>query len=141
MEAKDCRDCKSWKDCNGKSDGYSYSDIRWCVYQCLWIIEHADALRTGDWETTDDNVGSRNRPSEGNFVKAVSVLAELEVRLKETGADGLKLWKQVSEGREFKYLSPLARQALFYVKGWRRKRMSYRRWVREVYSKPKEEAQ
>ena len=141
MEIKDCRDCKSWKDCGGHND-YVYSDIRWCVFQCLWIIEHADALRTGDWEVTDDNIGARNTPSEGNFVKALTVLAELEERLKETGADGQKLWKQVSEGREFKYLSPLARQALMYIKGWRRKKKgSYKRWVREIYLKPKEEAQ
>jgi len=141
-EIKDCRDCKSWKDCNGHSEGYNYSEIRWCPHQCLWIIEHAEALRTGDWESTDDNVGSRNRPSEGNFVKAISVLAELEVRLKETGTDGQKLWRQVAEeGREFKYLSPLARQALMYIKGWRRKKKgSYKRWVREVYLKPKEAA-
>jgi len=141
-EIKDCRDCKSWKDCDHPNDTeFNYSQIRWCPYQCLWIIEHAEALRAGDWESTDDNIGARNTPSEGNFVKAISVLAELEVRLKETGTDGQKLWRQVAEeGREFRQLSPLARQALMYIKGWRRKKMGYKRWLRGIYLKPKEAA-
>jgi len=140
-EIKDCRDCKSWKDCVGH-DNYNYSEIRWCPYQCLWIIEHAEALRTGDWEITDDNIGSRNTPHDGNFIAAITVLSELEIRLDKTGADGQKLWKQVAEeGRELRHLSPRAKQALMYIKGWRRKRMSYRRWVREVYLKPKEKVE
>lgn len=136
----DCRNCKNWKDCDHPNDTeFDYGQIRWCPYQCVWIIAHAESLRMGNFELTDTNIGARNIPHEGNFVKAISVLAELEVRLKETGADGQKLWKQVAnEGREFKYLRPLAKQALMYVKGWRRKRMSYRRWVREIYLKPKE---
>lgn len=137
MEEKDCRSCKSYKDCNGKAN-YNYSEIRWCPYQCMWIIERAEALRTGDWGAIDDNIGSRNTPNEADFCKAINALAELEVRLKVTGADGEKLVKQVAqEGREFKYLSPKATAALMYIKGWRRKRTSYKDWLRKVFYKPK----
>lgn len=131
---KDCRRCKTYTDCNGKG-GYCYADIRWCPYQCLWIIENADKLRDNDWGDYDDNIGARNISHEAAFEKGVNVVAEVEVRLQATGEHGKKLQEQVREGREFNQLSKQARAALMYVKGWRRKRISYLRWLREVYFK------
>jgi hypothetical protein len=117
---------------------FNYSEIRWCPYQCIWIISKAETLRTGEWEILDDNIGARNTPHEGRFVNAINVLAELEIRLAATGKDGEKLQEQVLEGRTFSNISPRARSALMFVKGWRRKRISYSRWVREIYLHPRQ---
>lgn len=134
----ECRRCKNYKDCDSPDrDSFNYSEIRWCPYQCIWIISKAEILRTGDWEILDDNIGARNTPHEGRFANAINVLAELEVRLEATGGDGKKLREQVLEGRTFSNISPRARAALMYIKGWRRKRISYARYLREIYYKPR----
>jgi len=130
----DCRTCKAWKECGGH-DNYSYAEIRWCPYQVLWLLENAETLRGTGWLNRDDNKGSRNTPTDGNFVSVISVLAELDVRLAKCHKHGQKLREQAEEGRLLSGLSPNARSALMYVKGWRRKVSPYTQWLREVYYK------
>ena len=135
----DCKTCKSYKNCPGK-DTFTYPDIRWCPLQVMWLLDNAETLRTVGWITDDDNRGSRpGMPTAAPFVNIINVLAELDTRLKETRVHGEKLRQQAEEGRSIQYLSPMARAALMYVKGWRRKRTTFKRWLREVWDKPKKE--
>lgn len=128
-----CRTCKSYKKCSRLDEDFSYSDIRWCPYQVLWLLENEGRLRTSGWITEDDNRGSPNIPHAASFENIINVLAELDMRLACTKTHGKKLREQAIEGRTIISLSKQARAALMYVKGWRRKRISYARWLREVY--------
>jgi len=74
-----------------------------------------------------DDPGRTGYASEGYFVKPGSIKAEVEYRLKRTGVSGKLLKAEVLAGRD---LSPEAKSALLYCKGWRRKTMSYQRWLR-----------
>lgn len=129
---KDCRQCKSYKDCPGKQ-WFHYGEIRWCIWQVLWIIEHSVTLLAGNWPPNPEGSGyvdpgiKTGYASEGYYVKPVGILAEVEYRLKRCGVDGKLLRAEVLAGLE---LSQESKSALHYCKGWRRKRMSYQRWLR-----------
>ena len=135
-----CRTCKDYRKCIGHSEGYSYAEIRWCPFQVLWLLENLERLRATGWIYKDDSGGSPNVHTEASFVTVITVIAEVEVRLEATGKHGERLKEQAEEGRSLKQLSPQARAALMYIKGWRRKRISYSRWLREVYYQRKKEA-
>lgn len=128
---KDCRRCKSYKDCPGKP-WFHYGEIRWCVYQVIWIIENSEILRAGNWPPNPEGSGyidpqiKTGYASEGYYVKPVSILAEVEARLKRAGVNGKLLRAELLAGLE---LSQESKSALHYCKGWRRKRMSYQRWL------------
>ena len=136
----DCRHCKDYRECIGK-DWYHYGEIRWCVYQVIWIIRNAATLRDGRWpqdpDRVDDNSGQRSIKTEASYVKAILILAEVEERLRRTGICGKLLVAQVEAGREFDTLDYEAKSALLYIKGWRRKRMSFQAWkkARKYYQK------
>lgn len=129
---KDCRKCKTYKDCAGKP-WYHYGEIRWCPYQVIFIIENLEVLIAGSWPPNPDDssyidpqirTGYR---SEAYYTKPVEILAEVEYRLKRTGVDGKLLKAEILGELE---LSKESKSALMYVKGRRRKRMSYKRWLR-----------
>ena len=137
MADLDCRTCKRWKDCPGK-DQYLYGDIRWCPLQVIWIVQNAEALRSGKWEAEpDDSRGSRQVRSEGYFVTAVIAISELEARLTRTHNNGELLITQIEDGRTLSNFSDGAREILMYVSGHRRKRTPFRRWLRVVYGRSK----
>lgn len=124
---KDCRKCKSYKDCVGK-EWYSYTEIRFCPFQILWMIEYCESDK---WPPnpegsnyTDPGIRT-GYASEGYFVKPAGIRGEVEARLKRCGVDGKLLKAEVLAGLE---LSPESKSALHYCKGWRRKAISYQRW-------------
>lgn len=128
-----CQDCRSYKGCGGH-ENYSYPEIRWCPYQVIWLIENADSLRTSGWDIDDDNLGSPNTKTQAGFVNIANVLAEVDIRVAAAGRHGQKLRDQIlQEGRTFSNLSFQAMAALMYIKGWRRKRIPYARWLREIF--------
>lgn len=127
-----CLKCRNYYGCEGK-DSYSYSEIRWCPWQVLWILEREDKLRGADWGKKDDVRKTGGNPHDAPFTKGVDVVAELELRLAQTGVYGELLKAEIEAGRTFQTLSANARAALMYVKGWRRKRIDFKRWLREVY--------
>ena len=131
----DCRDCKDWHDCTAPPDWFHYGQIRWCPYQCIWIIAHSETLREGRWPPdpyrADNNNGQRNIKTEASFTKPILILAELETRLERAGIRGKLLVAQVEAGREINTLDREARDALMYVKGFRRKKMSFSTWKRQ----------
>jgi len=136
----DCRDCKDYRECIGK-EWFHFGEIRWCPYQCIWIISNAATLRAGRWpqdpDRTDTNPGQRSIKAEASFTRPILILAELESRLKRAGIQGKLLVAQVEAGREFDDLDRDARDALMYVKGFRRKKITFNEWkkARRYYQK------
>lgn len=142
--AKDCRSCKTYKDCIGK-EFYTYADLRFCPFQVLWILENAEKLRAGNWPPNPEGssyIDSKIRTgygSEAYYTKPVGILAEVEYRLKRTGTDGKLLRAEVENGKDINMMEPESRSALMYIKGWRRKRMGYSNWKKwdKLYQKVK----
>lgn len=129
--AKDCRKCKDYRDCAGKP-WFHYGEIRFCPHQILWIIEHSETLRA-TWPLAPDGSSSidpnirTGYKSEAYYTKPAGILGEVNARLARTGTHGKLLRAEVLAGLE---LSQESKDALMYVKGWRRKSMSYQRWLR-----------
>lgn len=144
--AKECRKCKSWKDCEGhvyivKTDvgkqyvsWYHYGEIRWCPLQVKWIIENAEKLRAGKWPTNPEGSSyidpgiKTGYASEGYYVKPVGILAEVNARLAQAGIYGKLLRAEVLADLE---LSQESKLALLYCKGWRRKHSSFSLWLKQ----------
>lgn len=125
----DCRHCKD-RDCIGK-DFYNFAEIRFCIHQIMWVIRNAGVIGIGKWpddSNGDNNAGSKVIKTEASFVKPIIILAEVESRLKKTGIHGKLLVAQIEAGREFNELDKEARDALFYVGGWRQKREGFNAW-------------
>jgi len=134
----DCRRCKRWRDCPAPPDWFHYGEIRWCPHQVIWILQHADIFRAGDWVSKHEESGeSRQLHPEAYFVKAGIAISEVEVRLRTTPNQGELLITQVEDGRTLETLSDGARAILMYVKGKNRKRIDFSRWQREVWGRTK----
>jgi len=135
-EPGDCRHCKDYRECFGLKDWWHYGEIRFCVYQVIFILRHAETLRAGHWpqdpdSSSDNNPGGRNIKTEATFARPVLILAEVESRLERTGIHGELLLAQIEAGREYSTISGNARAALMYVKGLGRKRMSFNAWKKQ----------
>ena len=133
----DCRDCKDYRECPYGTglDYYHYGLIRFCPFQCIWIIANSGILEGGDWpkdpDNLDSNSGQRNLKAEARFTKPVLILAEVTYRLGRTGIQGKLLVAQIEAGWEFDDLDREARDALMYVKGFRRKKDNFVKWKKE----------
>jgi len=125
----DCPSCKSWKGCAGR-DWYDFRDIRWCVYQIIWILQNAYLLNAGTWPEQIKG-HSRQLRAEGYFVKAKIIMGELNARLSRTHNQGEMLITQIEDGRTFGNLSPGAYDIVMYIKGNRRKPTDFRAWQRQ----------
>lgn len=139
MTEQDCRHCKDYRDCIGK-DWYNYAEIRWCIYQIIWILKNYTSFMAGRWPKDPYGSGSNGQrivQTEATFVKPILILAEVRSRLKRTGSQGELLITQIEDGRTLSTLSDGAREVLMYIKGNRRKRIGFRRWLRKVYYRPK----
>ena len=133
METGDCQDCRDYRPCIGK-DWYHYGEIRWCPYQCIWILQNSSTLESGEWpDQVDYSTGQRQRREEASYVKPILILAELRARLQRTGVYGELLETQIEDGRSYSNLSKNAKAVLMYVKGRKRKRMSFKKWLRDKY--------
>ena len=137
----DCRDCKDYRVCIGK-DWFHFGEIRWCIYQVIWILAHAETLRAGQWPkaedgSSDSNLGQRSVKTEASFVKPELIIGEVETRLERTGKQGELLVTQIEDERTISNLSTGAREVLMYVKGFRRKKIGFKKWLRRVYYRPK----
>jgi len=133
----DCLKCKRWKGCPGK-EWYHYGEIRWCPQQVIWILQHAETLRAGYWVPMYEyGGGTKQLKVEAYFVKAGIAIAELEARLARTPNQGELLTTQVEDGRTLSNLSDGARAILMYVKGRKRKTITFSRWKREVWDSAK----
>lgn len=134
--AGDCRSCKSWKECpDPDRDWFSYGEIRWCVYQVFFLLKYSEYLRIGIWPTPESTCETPKRAlsKEAQYVNAAIVIAELDYRLEKTGIKGELLASQCKEPDRVKidYLSDNAKDALFYVSGWRRKELPFNSWLKQ----------
>ena len=141
MAEYDCRSCKMWKGCPGK-DWYHYGEIRWCVWQIIWILANRVMLHSGDWPkdphgSEGDNLGRRQIKTEASYTKSIVTIAEVDDRLKQTGTQAELLITQIEDGRTFDNLSNGAMEVLMYVKGKDRKETGFKKWLRQVYYAPK----
>jgi len=128
--ARECRECKSYEGCIGKPF-YNYSEIKFCPHQILWIIEflEADHWPPNPEGSSYTEVGVKTGyASEGYFVKPAGILGEVNKRLAKAGTSGKLLRAEVLAGLD---LSPESKDALMYVKGWRRKKMGFRDWKKQ----------
>lgn len=128
-EASPCLKCKRWKDCIGRPH-YEYSDIRFCPYQIMWILENADVLLSGVWpiDTATESVSQKSISHEAKFVKSEIVIGEVEKRMTTTGDVGVCLKDAARKQIIIKELSDPERNVLMYLKGKRRKLVTYSRW-------------
>ena len=135
---KDCRKCKDYRGCNGKP-WYNYGEIRFCPLQILWVITNSEIMIT-NWPPNPEGSGytdSGTKPSyknEGSFAKPAGILAEVNARLVRAGVSGKLLRAEVLAELDLSYES---KDALMYVKGWRRKLMRFGAWKkgRRYYQK------
>lgn len=150
---KDCRECKSYKDCEGHIyivdtdagrqyvNWYHYGEIRWCPYQVMFILESSETLLLGDWperpegSSYTDPMIKTGFPDEAYFTKPEEAIGEVEYRLARVTRDAREaLIDAANRGIvDLKELSRPAHRALLYVKGKNRKKKNYTWWVRKVY--------
>lgn len=128
-----CQKCRDWHGCVGK-EWYNFSEIRWCPFQVLWLLRNADTFHTGKWPAEDnraESIGSKQFHKEGSFVKPATIIAELEHRLGRCGVQGKLLRAQARAGDSLEDIEPEAWDVLMYVKGYRRKDLPFRAWLKQ----------
>ena len=100
----------------------------------FFLLRYESVLRGHQWPVLDENTGHMaNRVvSDAVFVKASLLLAELYQRIEKTGDKGdvLAAECKVPEKVKIEYLSGKAKDALFYVAGDKRKKVSFTDWLR-----------
>lgn len=129
-----CRDCKRWQDCpDPDSDWYSYGQIRWCIYQVFWMLKYSEYLRIGIWPTPESTCETPKRTlsKDAQYVNACVIIAELDYRLEKTGLKGRLLEEECQNREKMLYLSDSAKDALYYVSGWRRKARNFSQWLKD----------
>ena len=130
----DCRDCRNWRGCPGR-EWFSYSDIQWCSHQVFWLLKYAEILHQGQWPVPDERaeVGLHGKKviPEAPFAKVIAIIAEVDYRLQRTGVKGELLAEQAVNREKMLYLSARAKDALYYISGWKRKDRSFTDWLKD----------
>lgn len=130
----DCQHCKRWQDCpDTDSDWFSYGQIRWCPLQVFWLLKWEEYLGIGIWPTPESTAEAPKRTlsKDAQYVNSMVVMAELHTRLEKTGLKGEKLRDECKLREKMLYLSDPAKEALYYVSGWRRKDRSFSAWLKD----------
>ena len=129
----DCRSCRDWTGCLGK-DFFSYAEIQFCTHQIYWLIKHAETLRGGEWpDEPDDNPGSEQFTDEATFTKAILIIAEVDYRLKQCGTVADHLVDAIEWDVPIQNLRRNPKDALYYISGWNRKGMPFKKWQWQKY--------
>ncbi len=140
-----------------KDTWYSYGSIKYSPEQNLFLLENMDWLESGRWPSQHIESGyiggakSRAYKTEGYFVKAIVIIAELNVRLAACGEDGDLVVARYTDGYDEidlsyryggDYWEVISRinSALNYCRGVRRKRQSYQQYKRGRRSYDKKKA-
>ena len=126
-----CQKCKRWKECIGKAY-YDYSEIKYCPYQILWILEHAVTLLSGEWpdNCSGNPEAQTSRTHEASFVKPEITIGDVERRMKTTGWVGVSLRERAEQGFTIDQLSSPEYNVLMYLKGKKEKLQTYSQWRR-----------
>lgn len=149
----ECNTCKDWSGCSGK-DFYKPSDIRYCGVQVVWLLQNP-CLDEGRWPNEHRETGyignSKSNHHSAYFEVTMCVIGELNKRISRCGNDGIIFRQMYSSGIEqvgdMVRLHPhlakngtieqIAGQVMSYVTGYRRKRISYKRFLWEKNNRGK----
>ena len=121
---------------------FSYGSIRYSLEQIFFLLENKSLLESGHWVPRHIETGyigsskGRKYNTEGYFVKAVVIIAELNLRLNATGLDGILVVERYNHGYDegeladrykMDYYEVIDRlnSALSYCRGSKRKDTSY----------------
>ena len=113
---------------------YNPKDITFQRQEIIWLIEHLDTLEAGEWpvspyESGYTEVMSPNRSHKAPFETAAQIFAEVSWRLKQTGeAGGILVWEVQHGLSDYDLLCDIAKVALNYISGWRRRKTPYKDW-------------
>jgi hypothetical protein len=128
---KECQYCKL-RDEIACFDWWAPGHIVYCFKQYNnFLLPWLDCLRDGEWppEPTSYVGKSSNRNTLAPFVNAEEVAGEIDYRL-EMLPDKGKLLLSYDWDKEYSpLLSWEAEINLKFICGWKRKRISYRRWI------------
>ena len=125
---------------------YSPSEITFKPEQVLWLIEHLDIIRKGDWPPEHKETGyvggkGKSQSKRAPFENPAIICADLMCRLEGTGLDGVmlvlvysqpddKLWMEqyLSEalGIDINEIDRRIHQCLNYIKGYNQKKRTYK---------------
>ncbi len=148
--ANPCSTCRPFRTCPG-FPWYKPSEIQYCRVQNIYLIKEFLINRGGfvmmtrdTWPSDEYVSGYTDAPPTQHSISfhapyelVVQVVGELERRLENTGKDGQILVLEVLQGG---YLSFNGNNALHFVTGRKRKRMSYQDWLtqrgRRIKMKP-----
>ena len=120
----------NWNECDGK-EYFTYGEIVYCRPQILWIIEHRNTLKRGEWIATPEHIDrvQRSRSKEAPFQKAIDTIGEVDKRLENTGRRGKEMVinevQNVLNYGNYDDLSYETRDIINYISGWYRKAESY----------------
>ena len=128
----DCQNWQRWKECAIGKVFYEYVDIRYCPFQILWVLLHAEILSQGIWpdNCSGNPEAQTSRPHEAGFVKPCIIIAEVERTMKTTRAVGISLRERAEQGYTIEQLSSPEYNVLMYVKGNKMKVQTYSQWKR-----------
>ena len=134
---------------------FSYAVYRFTAEQIIWLIENMPSFDKGEWpvepneyitdkynkETkkwekvrklssfTDEPIGALRVRPEAYFVKPTVILAEVNWRLERTKRAGEVLVHEINSGlNKYEFLSDYAKDALDYISGLRRRKLSFADW-------------
>ena len=137
---KECTQHCNWNECQGKP-WYPLKEIFFCRYQVMWLISIMGLLQVGEWPISPLESAESDIPgvmvqakTEAHFTKAVEVVAEIAWRLERTGIAGTQLVEEIEamgEYLDYQKLHTLARDALNYVNGNDRKRLTHANWKKQ----------
>lgn len=94
----------------------------------------------GEWPISPITTSNGDLPgiggpvrTEAYYVKPEEIAGDIEWRLKRTGIAGTQLVEEIEamEDLDYQKLHSLARDALNYISGWSRKRLSYSAWLKQ----------
>jgi hypothetical protein len=138
----DCRSCN--RPCGYESVEYfaqSAIDNHYCRVQIVWAIRNLATTegwpvkQTGYVDTHEDVQTSA--PQDAPHRGAIETWAEISYRITKAGEDGETLVSEAINIENPNNFSRAARNALNFVSGFRRRRLSYSKWLYEQKRKHK----
>jgi len=115
---------------------YSPADIHFTREQMIWLITWLTLLEEGKWPKNPKETGytetprvQTSRSHRAPFQTPAEYFSEVTARLKSTRDAGEVLVHEVQHGLDaYELLSPVAKRALNYCSGWRRRQSSFSQW-------------
>ena len=131
-----CRECRDWNRClltESERHWFGYQHIRFCQHHIFFLLKYEDIIRGKAWPSSDEALGgsSNQQLSDAAWVSVSLLLAELGVRLEKIrpSLKGERLSDQCKLRDRIEYLTDDAKDALYYIRGGKRKETPFNVWV------------